>query len=121
MVSRKQKEKANDIPQKRWQMQTTQMTKRLSKIHRAKSQQHSLEQAAKGISLFAKLDKTYFICFKQDEVITTLNGKPLSLEDQFTYLGSNISSTESNINIRIKKGVDCYWLVIDHMEIWSLQ
>ena len=38
--------------------------------------------------------------FKQDEAISILNGKPLKLEDQFIYLCFNISSTESDINIR---------------------
>ena len=48
-----------------------------------------------------------------------LNGKPLILMDQFTYLGSNISSTESNVNIRIGKVRVYYWEVIDHTEIRS--
>ena len=38
--------------------------------------------------------------FKQEEAITALNDKPLELVDQFTYLGSNISSTEKDVNIR---------------------
>ena len=33
--------------------------------------------------------------FKQKVVISNLRGKPLKLVDQFTYLGGNISSTES--------------------------
>ena len=41
--------------------------------------------------------------FKQDAAISTFNGKPLKLEDQFTYLGSNILSTESDVSIRIRK------------------
>ena len=48
-------------------------------------------------------DKTEFICFNQDGVISSLNGKPLTLVDQFIYLSSNISSIESNINICISK------------------
>ena len=35
--------------------------------------------------------------------IINLKGKPLKLVDQFTYLGSNISSTESDVSIRIGK------------------
>ena len=41
--------------------------------------------------------------------------KPLKLEDQFIYLSSNISSIESDFNIRM----DCYWQVVDHMKVWS--
>ena len=32
-----------------------------------------------------------------------LSGKPLKLVDQFTYLRSNISSTESDMKIRLAK------------------
>ena len=35
--------------------------------------------------------------FNQDSAISSLNGKPLKLVDQFLLLGSNISSTESYI------------------------
>ena len=49
------------------------------------------------------------MCFKQ--VISTLSGKPLKLADQFTYLGSNISSIERDA---FRESLKCYWLVIDH-------
>ena len=39
--------------------------------------------------------------FKQDGSISSLNGKPLKLVDQFIYLNSNISSTENNVKIHI--------------------
>ena len=42
------------------------------------------------------------MCFKQG-AISTLSGKPLKLVDKFTFLGSNIISTEYNINVRIEK------------------
>ena len=43
------------------------------------------------------------ICFNQDGAATSLNDKPLKLLYiyQFIYIGSNISSTENNINICI--------------------
>ena len=44
-----------------------------------------------------KSDQTEFMCFNQ--YVTT----SLKLVDQFIYLGSNISSTESNVNICICK------------------
>ena len=79
----------------------------------AKSLLHSLEKAARGIGLYVNSDKTEFMCFKQDGDISTLDGKPLKLVDQFTYLGSNISSTESDVNIRIGKA----WTAIDRLSI----
>ena len=43
------------------------------------------------------------MCFKQKGTISILSGKPLILVGQLTYLGSKISSTESDINIRLAK------------------
>ena len=50
------------------------------------------------------------LCFKQG-VISTLSGRPIKLVDKFTYLDSNISSTESDVNIRIAGGLllTGYW------------
>ena len=57
-----------------------------------------------------------FIIFNQDGAISLLNGKPLKLVDKFIYLGSNISSAESNVNIHISKA----WTAIDRlMNIWK--
>ena len=41
--------------------------------------------------------------FKQEQAISILSGKPLKLVDKFTFIGSNISSTESDVNIRLRK------------------
>ena len=60
---------------------------------------HSLEQAPRRISPYVNSDKTMYIYFNQEGVISALNGKPLKLVDKFTYLGSSISSTESDVNI----------------------
>ena len=46
------------------------------------------------------------MCFNQDGVIFSLNGKPLKLVDQFIYFDSNISSTESDVNICISKALN---------------
>ena len=51
--------------------------------------------------------------FNQNCVISSLKDKPLKLVDQFIYIGSNISSTESHVNIRIGKA----WIVIDMLII----
>ena len=64
---------------------------------------HSLEKAAKSIGLYVNSDKTENVCFKQDEIISTLTDKLLKLVDHFTYLCSNISSTESDVNVRTGK------------------
>ena len=58
-------------------------------------------EAARGID--ANTDKTEFVCFKQYVTISILNGKPLILIDQLTYIISNISSTKSNVYICIRK------------------
>ncbi len=64
---------------------------------------HSPEQTANSIGVCVNVDKTKFMCFQQRETISNLNGKPLELVNQFTYLSSDISSTESNVILRISK------------------
>ena len=71
-------------------------------LAQAKSILHSLEQA---VSLYMNTNKTEITCFKQD-VISTLSGKPLKLVDKFTYLSSNILSTENYINIHQVKAMN---------------
>ena len=67
----------------------------------AKTLQHSLERAAGGIGLHVNTDKTEYMCFNQRGDIATLKGEPLKLVDQFTYLGSSVSSTEKDINMQL--------------------
>ena len=58
--------------------------------------------------------QTQIIRFNQDGAISSsLNGKILKLVAQFIYLGSNISSTESDNNIRMGKA----WPAIDRLMI----
>ena len=71
----------------------------------AESLLHSLERAASDIGLHVNADKTEYTCFNQRGDISTLKGSSLKLVDKFTYLGSRISSTENNVNI---KGLDSY-------------
>ena len=66
-----------------------------------------------SIALCANANETDFMCFKQEGAISTLSGKPLELVDHLIYLGSNISSTESDVNIRIAK----FWIAIDRLSI----
>ena len=64
---------------------------------------HNLEQVARVIGFYIKSDKTEFMGFKQNGTMFILNYKPLKLVDYFPYLGSNISSTESDVSISIRK------------------
>ena len=59
---------------------------------------HSLKREAAGIDLPVNADKTEYMCFNQRGDISTLNGSSLKLMDKFPYIGSSISSTETDIN-----------------------
>ena len=56
---------------------------------------HSLERAAAGIGLHVNVYKT--------GDISTLGGCSRKLVDKFTYRGSNVSSTEKDINTQLAK------------------
>ena len=64
---------------------------------------HSLEQAAAGIGLHVNPHKTEYMCFNQTGNISTLNSSSLKRVDKFTYLGSSVSSTKTDINMRLAK------------------
>ena len=68
-------------------------------LAQAKSLLHSLERALGGMGLHVNTD----MCFNQRGDISTLKGCPLKLVDNFTYLGSNVSSTKNDINTRLAK------------------
>ena len=76
---------------------------------------HSLERAAAGIGLHINAHKTECMCLNQTGDISTLNGNPLELVDKFTYLGSRVSSTETDINTRLTKA----WAAIDILLVIS--
>ena len=59
---------------------------------------YSLERAAAGIGLPVNTDRTEYMSFNQTGDIPTLNGSSLKLVDKFTYLGSSVTSTETDIN-----------------------
>ena len=77
--------------------------------NQAESLLHTLEQAARGIGLHVNVNKTEYMCLKRERAMSTLSGRPLKLIDKFTYLGSNISSTESDVDICFAKA----WTAID--------
>ena len=54
--------------------------------------------------------------FNQTGNISTLNGSTLKLDDKFTYLGSSVSSTETDISTWLAKA----WTAIDRLSvIWK--
>ena len=56
------------------------------------------------------------MCFNQTGDISTLNGSILKLVDKFTYLGSSVSSTETDINMRLANA----WIAIKRLSvIWK--
>ena len=70
---------------------------------------HGLERAAASIDLHVNTDN-------QRGDISTLTDSSLKLVDKFTYLGSSISSTETNINTRLAKA----WTAINRLSvIWK--
>ena len=69
-------------------------------INEANELLHKLETAAREIGLYINVKKTEFICYNQSGAITSLNGNNIKEVNEFTYLGSNIHSTENDINIR---------------------
>ena len=77
---------------------------------------HSLEQAAADIGLHVNAQKREYMCFNQSGDICTLNSNSLKLVDQLTYLGSTVSSTETDINTQLAKAET----VIDRLSvIWK--
>ena len=82
----------------------------------AESLLHSLEQTAGGIGLHENLDKPEYVSVNQRGDISALNGCSLKLVDEFTYLGSSISSMENDINPRLAEA----WSTIDRLSaIWK--
>ena len=77
---------------------------------------HRLELAAAGIGLYVHAHKTEYMCFNQTGDISTLNGSSLKLVNKFTYLGSSVSSTKTDIDTRLTKA----WTAINRLSvIWK--
>ena len=83
---------------------------------KAESLLHSLERAASSIGLHVNADKREYMCFNQRGDISTLKGDPLKLVNTLMYLGSSVSSTETDINTQLAKS----WIAIDWLPvIWK--
>ena len=79
--------------------------------NQAESQLHIQERAAGGIGLHVNVDET-------ESKRRHLHAKRWSLKqvDKFTYLGTNVSSTENSINTWLAK----VWTAIDRLSvIWK--
>ena len=64
---------------------------------------HSLERTAADIGLHVNAHKMEYMCFNLRGDIFTQIGCSLKLVDKFTYLGSSVSSTETDVNTRLVK------------------
>ena len=57
------------------------------------------------------------MCYNQTGDISTLDGTPLKLVDNFTYLGNSVASTEKDIDTELTKA----WTAINRLSIiWKL-
>ena len=63
--------------------------------------------------MFDQQNKTEYMCFNLEVAIYTLNASSLKLVDKFMYLRSSISSTESDVIIRLAK----VWIAIFRLSI----
>ena len=63
------------------------------------------------MGLHVNAHKTEYMCFNQAGDISTLDGTSLKLVDKFTYLGSSVSSTEKDIDMRLTKA----WTAINKL------
>ena len=71
----------------------------------------SLERATAGIGHHVNAHKTKYMCINQTGDISRLNGSSLKLVDQFTYLGSSVLSTKTDIDTRLA------WRAINRLSV----
>ena len=82
----------------------------------AETLQHSLQRATACIGLHVNVHKTEYMCFNKTGDILTLGGSSLKLVDKNTYLGSCVSSNETDIDTRLAKA----WTAIIRLSvIWK--
>ena len=82
-------------------------------IEDAQDMLHSLESAAAVVGLHVNAEKTEFMCFNQDGTIMAQDNSQIKKVDNFVYLGSNISSTEKDVQFRIAKA----WQALNGLSI----
>ena len=74
---------------------------------------HSLERSAAGISLHVNEHSTEYTCFNQTGDISTRKRSSLKLVDKFTYLGSSVSSTKTDVNTWLART----WTAINRLSV----
>ena len=74
-----------------------------------------MEQTEGSIGFQVNAKKTEYMRFNREGAISILNGGHLKLLDKFSYLGSSISSTEMDVNMRRAKA----WADIDRLLLWG--
>ena len=79
----------------------------------AKNLLHSLERVIAGIGLNINVHKMQYMGFNQRGDISTLNCSSLKLVDKFTYLGSRVLSTKTDINTQLVKA----WTAINGLSV----
>ena len=73
----------------------------------------NLERAAAGIGVHVNAHTTEYMCYNHIGDIFTVDRTSVKLVDKFTYLGSSVSSTEKDIDMRLTKA----WTAIDRLSI----
>ena len=79
----------------------------------AKTLLHSPERVAAGIGLHVNAHKTGYMCFNLTGDISTLNSSYLKLVDKFTFIGSSVSPTDTDIHMRLANA----WTAIDRLSV----
>ena len=69
----------------------------------AKTLLHSMERTVASIGFNVNAHKMEYMCLNQRSDITTQDGCSLKLVDKFTYLENSVSSTETDINMKLAK------------------
>ena len=65
------------------------------------------------IGLHVNAHKKEYMCFNRKGDISTLNGSSLKLVDKFTYVGSSVSSTDTDIDTRLSMA----WTANDSLSV----
>ena len=82
----------------------------------AQSLLHQVEEAAQKIGLYVNADKTEFMCYNTIGTMTLLIKHNIKEVEDFTYLGSNVASSEKDIDIRIGK----VWRALNKLnQVWK--
>ena len=76
---------------------------------------HSLVVSAINIGLHVNSKKTEYMTLNIDGAIKSLNQTPLKKVEEFYYLGSSMSSSERDVDVRISKG----WATLDKLRTIS--